>query len=61
LEIVNKDFRQTAKISKHKADTAEGFANKYAMDMKIKFCLAKKDPSGNNTTGIIRKASPARR
>jgi Pregnancy-associated plasma protein-A/Secretion system C-terminal sorting domain len=57
LEIVNKDFRQTAKISKHKADTAEGFANKYAMDMKIKFCLAKKDPSGNNTTGIIRKAS----
>ncbi|MBL7818775.1 MAG: zinc-dependent metalloprotease [Saprospiraceae bacterium] len=53
LDIVSKDFRQTIRIQKHKADTEERFAEKNALDTRISFCLASKDLSGANTTGVL--------
>ena len=53
LAISSKDFRQTVKIEKHEADTKEKFSDKNALDTKISFCLASKDPTGRATTGIL--------
>jgi hypothetical protein len=53
LDDVGKDFRQTVKIEKHAADTKEKFSNANALDTRISFCLASKDPFGNPTTGIV--------
>ena len=53
LDISSKDFRQTVKISKHLADTKEKFSDKNALDTKVSFCLASKDPSGRATTGVL--------
>lgn len=53
LDIVSKDFRQTVRIQKHEADRRERFAEKNALDTRISFCLASKDPTGRATTGIL--------
>ena len=51
IEALNNDFRM---LNDDKANTPAFFASK-AADTKIQFCLAKLDPSGKPTTGIIRK------
>jgi hypothetical protein len=53
LNESSKDFRQTVKIEKHEADTKEKFSDKNALDTKISFCLASKDPGGRATTGVL--------
>jgi Secretion system C-terminal sorting domain/Pregnancy-associated plasma protein-A len=53
LNESSKDFRQTVKIEKHEADTKEKFSNKNALDTKISFCLASKDPAGRVTSGVL--------
>lgn len=53
LDISSKDFRQTVKISKHLADTKEKFSDKNALDTKVSFCLASKDPGGRATSGVL--------
>ena len=53
LDITSKDFRQTVKIEKHEADKKEKFSDHNALDTKISFCLATKDPSGRNTSGVL--------
>jgi Pregnancy-associated plasma protein-A/Secretion system C-terminal sorting domain len=53
LNISSKDFRQTVKIEKHEADTKEKFSDKNALDTKISFCLASKDPAGRATSGVL--------
>lgn len=51
LSILNRDFRRT------NTDTTESPAafKSIAADCEIEFCLAKQDPNGNATNGIIRK------
>ncbi|MBL0048603.1 MAG: T9SS type A sorting domain-containing protein [Bacteroidetes bacterium] len=51
LSILNRDFRRT------NTDTSETPAafKSIAADCEIEFCLAKQDPNGNATNGIIRK------
>ena len=51
LDLSSRDFRQTAKVTKHTADLKEGFAAVNALDARISFCLATKDPFGKATTG----------
>jgi Pregnancy-associated plasma protein-A/Secretion system C-terminal sorting domain len=53
LNQSSKDFRQTIKIEKHLADTKEKFSDKNALDTKISFCLASKDPAGRTTSGVL--------
>lgn len=53
LDMMSKDFRQSVKIEKHQADKKEKFSDKNAMDTRIDFCLADKDPSGKTTNGIL--------
>jgi len=53
IDILNKDFQL------NNADTTKipnAFKSVLA-DCKINFCLAKRDPSGNATTGIVRKST----
>ncbi len=52
LDVLNKDYRRLNDIQNIPA----AFAS-YSADAKIIFCLAKTDPSGQPTTGIIRKYS----
>lgn len=49
LETLNNDFRR------NNTDASNTPAVFSAVDCKIEFCLAIKDPNGNTTTGIIRK------
>ncbi|MDQ3050497.1 MAG: M43 family zinc metalloprotease [Bacteroidota bacterium] len=54
LDVLNKDF------SRQNADaifTPAAFAGA-AANTNIRFCLAKRDPNGNATTGIVRKSTP---
>lgn len=51
IDVLNKDYRRQNSDAKN---TPEVF-KKVAADTKIVFCLAKVDPDGNYTTGIIRK------
>jgi hypothetical protein len=53
LNESSKDFRQTVKIEKHLADTKEKFSSKNALDTKISFCLASKDPTGRASSGVL--------
>ena len=51
IESLNKDFRR---LNSDKSNTPSVFAN-VAADTKINFCLARIDPRGRPTNGIIRK------
>ena len=51
LEVLNKDYRRQ---NSDTVNTPKPFATLGA-DAKITFCLARKDPNGRPTTGIIRK------
>ena len=53
LDMLTKDFKQTVKIEKHEADKKEKFSDLNALDTRISFCLASKDPSGQTTKGIL--------
>jgi Pregnancy-associated plasma protein-A len=53
LDMLSKDFRQSVKIEKHQADKKEKFSDKNAMDTRIDFCLADKDPLGKTTNGVL--------
>jgi hypothetical protein len=53
LDMLTKDFRQTVKIEKHEADKKEKFSDHNALDTRISFCLASKDPSGQTTKGVL--------
>lgn len=50
LEVLNKDYRKL----NNTANIPAPFAG-YAADTKISFCIAKTDPSGKATSGIVRK------
>lgn len=53
LAVLNKDFRKTnTDFSTVVPPAFQGVAS----DMEIAFCLATKDPSGNATSGVVRKA-----
>jgi hypothetical protein len=51
LDVLNKDYRR---LNRDTSKTPAAFAP-VAADTRITFCLAKKDPEGRPTTGIIRK------
>lgn len=51
MDVLNEDFR---KLNADKVNIPSAFSS-VAADCNITFCLAKKDPNGNSTTGIIRK------
>lgn len=51
LDILNEDFRR---LNADTVNTPSAFAPLMA-DCQIEFCLARRDPDGNPTTGIIRK------
>jgi hypothetical protein len=51
IDVLNEDFR---KMNADKVNVPSAFAG-VAADCNISFCLAKKDPNGNTTTGIVRK------
>lgn len=51
MDVLNEDFR---KMNADKVKVPAAFSS-VAADCNITFCLAKKDPNGNSTTGIIRK------
>lgn len=51
INSLNKDFRR---MNADTVNTPESF-KKVAADSRIVFCLAKTDPNGKSTTGIIRK------
>ena len=51
IDALNKDYRR---MNADTANTPAPFKN-VAADTRIVFCLAKVDPQGKNTTGIIRK------
>jgi hypothetical protein len=53
LNVLNQDFR---KLNADAANTPSIFTSSVA-DVEISFCLATKDPNGNPTSGIIRKAT----
>lgn len=53
IEVLNKDFRLRNEDSSYIPSYFRGVA----ADCEINFCLATKDPSGNPTTGIIRKST----
>lgn len=50
IAVLNKDFR---KLNPDVANTPAAFSG-LAADAQIEFCLAKRDPAGNATTGITR-------
>ncbi len=51
LDILNEDFR------KLNSDTTNVEANFSVADVRIEFCLARRDPDGNVTTGITRTST----
>ncbi len=51
IDVLNEDFR---KLNADVANTPAEFAP-LAADCEINFCLAQRDPSGNATTGIVRR------
>lgn len=53
IDVLNEDFR---KMNADKVKVPSAFTS-VAADCNISFCLAKKDPNGNSTTGIIRKST----
>jgi hypothetical protein len=53
IEILNKDYR----LNNEDTSFIPSHFRGVAADCEINFCLATKDPSGNPTTGIIRKAT----
>lgn len=53
LTVLNNDFR---KLNADWAGTPSAFQSVVA-DAEVQFCLAQRDPSGNATTGIIRKST----
>jgi hypothetical protein len=53
VDVLNEDFR---KLNADVSNTPAAFAN-LAADMELQFVLASRDPNGNATTGIERKAS----
>ncbi|MBA3665537.1 MAG: T9SS type A sorting domain-containing protein [Bacteroidetes bacterium] len=55
IDVLNEDFR---KLNADKGNVPSAFAS-LAADCNITFCLAKKDPNGNATTGIIHKYTTA--
>lgn len=50
LDVINDDFRR---LNNDTANTPSAFKSA-AADTEIQFCLAKRDPNGNATTGITR-------
>lgn len=55
LVVLNNDYRR---LNADTVNTPAAFKN-VAADARIVFCLAKVDPSGRNTSGIIRKYTSA--
>ena len=55
LAVLNNDYRR---LNADTANTPTAFKN-VAADARIVFCLAKVDPAGRNTSGIIRKYTSA--
>ena len=55
IDVINEDFRR---LNKDAANTPDYF-KPTATDCEIEFCLAKQDPFGNPTSGIIRKETQA--
>lgn len=53
IDVLNKDFR---KLNSDWTGTPSVFQGLVA-DCEIEFCLAKQDPNGNVTTGIVRKST----
>ncbi len=53
LQVLNEDFRRT---NPDAGNTPTAFAG-VASDVKIEFCLATVDPSGNPTSGITRRST----
>ncbi|MDX2003213.1 MAG: T9SS type A sorting domain-containing protein [Chitinophagales bacterium] len=53
IDVLNADF---AKLNADAANTPSAFQSLVA-NVDIQFCLAQRDPSGNPTTGIIRKST----
>ncbi len=53
IAVLNEDFQ---KLNADKVLVPSVFSN-LAANCNISFCLASKDPNGNNTTGIIRKST----
>jgi hypothetical protein len=51
IEALNKDFR----MLNNDRELVPGAFKKFAADARIMFCLAKVDPTGRPTTGIIKK------
>lgn len=51
IESLNKDYRR---LNADAVNTPAPF-KKFAADVRIRFCLAKVDPNGHATSGIIRK------
>lgn len=54
ISVLNECFR---KLNSNYSNTRNIF-DSIGADVEIEFCLADKDPSGNPTTGIIRKSTP---
>lgn len=53
IDVLNKDYQ---KLNTDVGNVPSGFTSLVA-DCQVQFCLASKDPQGNTTTGIIRKAT----
>ncbi len=51
LQVLNDDFRR---LNADAGNTPSGFQG-VAADCEVEFCLAQRDPSGNATTGIVRR------
>jgi Pregnancy-associated plasma protein-A/Secretion system C-terminal sorting domain/Fibronectin type III domain/Bacterial pre-peptidase C-terminal domain len=53
IDVLNEDFR---KLNSDVSNTPSAFSA-LAADAEINFCLAKRDPNGSSTTGIVRYSS----
>lgn len=51
IDVLNEDF---ARLNADKINTPSAFSGLGA-NTQIQFCMAKRDPNGNSTTGIVRK------
>ncbi|MBL7776407.1 MAG: hypothetical protein JNK89_10430, partial [Saprospiraceae bacterium] len=51
LQVLNDDFRR---LNADAGNTPSAFQG-VAADCEVEFCLAQRDPSGNATTGIVRR------
>lgn len=54
IDVLNKDFR----MQNEDAATVPDYFKAFAADTRIQFCLAKVDPQGRPTSGIIRRYTP---